>query len=118
MANKRELKKRIKALCGDLASDALIATVLFPDKVETERINLIINEIAALQEDTLALTSFVYDRGRKDFANEGEYHRARRAYFATAYRKLNKDFIDRAIEIVRQLNEAVPEDARKAVSRV
>ena len=118
MANKRGLKKRIKYICGDLASDALIASVLFPEKVDENKINAIINEIVALQEDTLALTSFVFDRGRREFANDGEYRAARKNYFSVAFKKLNKDFIERALEIVKQLNEVVPVDARRAVSKV
>lgn len=116
MANKRNLKKNIYAVCGDLASDALLAACLFEDKVDREKINAIINEIAALQEDTLRLVSFGYDKGARDFASAADYHAARRKYFATAYSKLNKDFVERAIAIVDQLNEVVPEEARKAVS--
>lgn len=117
MANKRDLKKRIQTVCGDIASDALIASVLFSDKVDSERINIIINEIAALQEDSIALASFSFDRSRRDFNSEKEYRHARRSYFATAYKKLNKEFIERAIEIVKQLNDVVPEEARKVVSQ-
>lgn len=116
MANKRDLKKSIREICGDLAMNALLARMAFPDKVDENAINSIINEIAALQEDTIALSSFSYDKTPKSFATPAEYRRARRAYFATAYKKLDKDFLDRAIEILKQLNEAVPSEVRKAVS--
>ena len=118
MANKRNLKKSVYTVCGDLASDALLASILFEDKVDGNKINTIINEIAALQEDTLALVSFSYDKTPRDFESNAAYRKARHKYFSTAYKKLNKDFLDRAIEIVKQLNEAVPEDARRVVSKL
>lgn len=116
MANVREFKKRISLICEELATDALIAQTLFPDKIDESRINAIINEIAALQDDTIVLTNFSFDKGRKQFENEKAYRRARHEYFKTAYKKLEKDFVERANEIIKQLNEAVPTEARKVVS--
>lgn len=116
MANKRDLKKRIKLICGELASDTLLASTFFCDKVDTNKLNLLINEIAALQEDTLAFATFSFDRTPRDFDSLADYHKERRKYFAVAYKKLDKDFIDRAVEIVNQLNEAIPNDVRKEVS--
>ena len=116
MANKRDLKKRVRMVCGDLASDALLASVLFTDKVDREKINKIINDIAELQEKTLARISFSYPKSRRDFETVAEYNRAHREYYATAFNKLNKDFLDEALEIVKHLNDVVPADARKVVS--
>lgn len=116
MANLRYLKKRIDIVCEDLATDALIAQALFPEKINEDSINAIINEIAALQEDTHALVKITFDKGRKEFEHEGAYRRARRTYFKVAYEKLNKEFVDRAIAIVDQLNEVVPEEVRKKVT--
>lgn len=116
MANKREFKKRVRTICGELASDAMIAATLFPKEVNREKVNILINEIAALQEDTIALTSFSFDKAPRDYESLAVYHSERRKYFATAYKKLNKDFIDRALEIVKQLNDVVPENARRTVS--
>lgn len=118
MANLRDLKKHVRIVCGDLAGDALLAAAIFPEKVDSERINSIINEIAALQEDTIALMSINFDRGRRDFVSPKEYRKERRKYFEVAFKKLEKDFLDRAIEIVNQLNDSVPADARKSVSEL
>lgn len=115
MANKRQLKKRVYSICGDLASDALIAGMLFKE-VNKEKINKIINDIADLQESTLAKATFSFDKAPRDFDNRAEYNKAHRKYFTEAYNRLNKEFIDRASKIVDELNEAVPADARKIVS--
>lgn len=115
MSNKRQLKKRIYSICGDLASDAIIASVLFKE-VDRERINEIVNDIAELQGDAISKVSFSFDKAPRDFENRAEYRKARHKYYAAAYARLNKQFLDRAIEIVKLLNDVVPEDARKIVS--
>ena len=117
MANLRDFKKEVNYVCEDLATDALIASQLFPEKIDFNRVNAIINEIAALQDDTFKLLKISFDKGRKEFATLREYRRARSAYFTTAFNKLKKDFVDRANAIIDQLNEAVPEEARKAVTK-
>lgn len=116
MANIRDLKRSIVAVCDDLATDALIASVAFGDKVDAAKIDGIINEIMALQQDTLALTKISFDRSVKSFASKKEYADARRRYFKLAFTKLQKDFLDRSIEITKQLNDAVPEEVRKVIS--
>lgn len=116
MANKRYLKKRIDHVCCDLSTDAFLAAEFFGDKVDAKKLNAIINEIAALEADTIALTSFTFDRTPSQFESMKEYRKARRKYYSTAYNKLNKDFIERAVAIVDQLNAAVPEDVRKVIT--
>ena len=66
MATKRQLKKRICCVCGDLASDILLASHLF-EGVDRKKVNEIVNEIAALQEDALAKATFSFDKAVKDF---------------------------------------------------
>lgn len=116
MAKLRDLKKQIRLVCGDLATDALIAKQMFPTKVDGNQVDAIINEIAALQGDTLALCNIKFDKGRKAFADSKTYRKARYEYFAVAYNKLKKDFLERANSIVDQLNAVVPQEAREAVT--
>jgi len=115
MATKRQLKKRISCVCGDLASDILIASHLF-DGVDTKRVNEIINEIAALQEDARAKISFSFDKTPKDFDTPTAYRIARRRYNAKAFAQLRKEFGERAMAIVKQMNETIPADVRKLLT--
>lgn len=115
MATKRQLKKRISCVCGDLASDILLASHLF-DNVNREKVDEIINEIASLQENTRAKATFAFDKTEKDFETKAAYRAARRRYNATAYAKLRKDFGEQAMSIVKQMNEAIPADIRKKLS--
>ena len=118
MANKRTLKKSIRTICGEIAGEALIASYLYADKIDQNKIDGIINEVAALQDDTINLTSFNFDKTERSFESKRDYRKARREYYAIAYKKLEKDFLDRATEIVKQLNDAVPAEVRKAVSKL
>ena len=115
MSNIRNFKKNIYTICGDIAADALLAAYIFPKEVKKEAIDNIINELAALQEDTVALAAISFDRNEKSFENRAEYRKARHQYFKTAFNKLEKEFLDRAMEIVKQLNDAVPHDVRKVI---
>ncbi|MFG6386422.1 MAG: hypothetical protein K1V80_08140 [Muribaculaceae bacterium] len=114
MPNKRQLKKRISYVCGDLAGD-LILSSYYVKGIDRNQVNKILTEIAELQEDSRAKVSFGFDKARKSFENEQAYNRARRSYNKSAFLKLRKEFADRAIEIVKQMNELIPADVRKSV---
>jgi len=115
MANKRQLKKRISRVCGDLAADLLLASYLF-DGVDREKVSNIINEIASLQEDSLAKASFSFDKVVRDYDTRSDYRTARRIYNAKAFAQLRKEFGERAMAIVKLMNEAVPADVRKMLT--
>lgn len=108
MANLRNFKNNIREICGDLAADTLIAATIYGNQIDTARLNDILNELAALQEDTIALTKLSFDRSESAFENRGEYRKERRKYYKMAFAKLEKEFLDRAIEISKQIAGAIP----------
>ena len=116
MANKRTLKKRISNICGDLAADMLLASHF--ENVDYENVRKVVTEIAALQQNTLSHASFAFDKVAKDFENRAAYNRARSKYNAAAYRQLKADFQAKAVEIVKEMNLAIPADVREAVTRL
>lgn len=115
MANKRQLKKRIQYVCGDMAADLLQAYYLC-DNIKDEDVNKLLNEIAFLQDSATAKASFFFDKVKKDFANPADYNKAHEAYNKKAFGTLREDFAAKANEIVKQMNGLVPADVRKAVS--
>lgn len=114
MANKRQLKKSIRNFCGAAASEILIARAAFPS-VERRKVYDILKELAALQGATLNRINLTFDKTPSAFESTRAYSAARRAYFRAAYGKLLKEFDDRMLEIVKKMNEALPEDARKEI---
>ena len=118
MSNKRALKKRISEVCGDIARDAMLAAAIYRKDIDTKKIDDVLRNLAELQEETLVKSNFSFDKSEREFETRAAYRKARRDYFATAYDKLNKDFVERAVAIVKELNEAVPTEARKQVSEL
>ncbi len=114
MANKRQLKKNIAYVCGELAAEILIAYHLSKD-VERSAVEAIINDIAELQAGTIAKVTFAFDKTKKDFENAGEYNKAHAKYYAAAYAKLREEFTAKAADIVAEMNKAVPAESRKLV---
>lgn len=115
MSSKRQLKKRINAICNDLANDIQHAAYLYPGMDEEKALTLL-TDIATLKIDSLSKVTFAYDKCAKEFDTKHAYHKARHAYKAAAYAKLRKEFADKAFEIVKRMNELVPADVRELVS--
>ncbi len=117
MANKRQLKKSIAAVCGELASEILLAYYM-TDSVDRATVDSIVCDIAELQSEALSNATFAYDKVSKDFANRAEYNKARHQYNVKAYAKLREDFNTKALAIVKAMNAAVPADARELVNKL
>ncbi len=113
MANKRQIKKHIRYVCGDIAAELLIARHVF-DGFDDEKVNAIINDIASLQIESIKNVTFDFDKARRSFEHEGAYRKARNAYFRQAYKTLLADFNNSVQEIVRSMNEAMPQEVKDA----
>ncbi|MBD5183152.1 MAG: hypothetical protein HDS99_05100 [Bacteroidales bacterium] len=114
MSNKRELKKYIVNTCGALAADMIMTGYIF-SAVEPTDVQKIINHIATLQAESLAKCSLSFDKTPRDFETGAQYHKARKQYFAAAYSKLLKDFNAEVSAIVKEMNEAIPEEVKTAL---
>lgn len=116
MATKRDLKKFIRNTCGALAAEIILARAAFPS-IERAKVYDIVSDIAALQVNTLPKVSIAYDKKPTDFTNLAEYHKARHAYYATAYDHLLESFEAQVAEIVTKMNAALPEDVRATIKK-
>lgn len=113
MTNKRQLKKHVKYVCGELAAEILIARSLY-DGFNDDAVSNIIAKIAELQVETLKNISFSFDKARRDYDNMHNYTKARAQYFGAAYNKLETTFNEKVSEIVKDMNAAMPASLRKA----
>lgn len=98
MANKRDLKKYIRTVCGDLAAEIITAYHSF-EGVDSKTVGTIVGKIAELQCGTLAKASVSVDKSKKS---------AR-----AAYQTLTKEFNEAVCGIVAEMNAAMPAEARK-----
>lgn len=113
MANKRSLKKQIRYICGDLAGECIFAREIIPG-IDHDKANGIIIDIAALQSEVLAKTTFAFDKSVRDFETRHEYRTARHAYFQTAYRTLTAEFNARVDAILKKMNALLSQEQREA----
>lgn len=113
MANKRQLKKSIRFICGDLAGECLLARQLMPN-ADKEKLNQAIIEIANLQDETLSNITFSFDKTPRDFSDKKAYNAAKYAYYHTAFSKLIDHFNDSVKQIVHLMNEALPNAQKEA----
>lgn len=104
MQSKRDLKKQIRYICGDLVGECLlIGEVCEEEKLDD--LNQLIVDLAVLQEGTIAKTNFCFDKSRKEFASAHEYRKARTKYVHEAYRTLHKQFNESLKDAVHRMNE-------------
>lgn len=107
MANKRDLKKSIKYICSDLASECVFAIELMPN-IDKTKMGEVINEIAKLQFSTIEHLTFSFDKSPKDFSDAKAYKKAKAEYFKKAYESIEKEFNEKVEIIVKSMNSALP----------
>jgi len=113
MANKRNLKKQVRYICGDLATECLIAAEYVKD-IDKEKMRDIVARIAVLQENALKNISFSFDKVPSDFTSLKDYNTARAKYFRQAFHAYHSKFNSRVMEIVKEMNAALPAEAKEA----
>lgn len=113
MANKRNLKKQVRYICGDIATECMLASTCI-DGVDAKEMGRIVAEIAHLQEVALSSVSFSFDKVRSDFASKADYRKARSTYNRKAFTALREKFNNRIREIVKEMNAALPQAAKDA----
>ncbi len=111
MANKRQLKKYIRYTCGDIAAEILTASHLYPS-IDKKAVHAIVNDIATLQCDSLANTTFAFDKSRADFETAAAFRKAYSEYNRKAYGKLLENFNSEINKIIKAMNAVLPEDVR------
>lgn len=113
MPSIKKFKKQVRYACGDLAAETLVASY-YINGFSREDAHRIICDVAALQTDTVSKCKFYFDKSRRDFDNDAEYRKARRTYFKAAFAKLRQNFNLRMEEIVKEMNKALPTEAKEA----
>lgn len=116
MANKRNLKKQISYICGDVATECLIAAE-YVKGINVDEMRNIVCKLAVLQENALKSVTFAFDKTPAEFASRADYNKARSAYFKTAYKALRDKFNTRILEIVKEMNAALPQEVKDANKR-
>lgn len=113
MANKRQLKKHIRYVCGDLAAEIMIASHALKG-FDRDEVSRIVGRIASLQVSSLRHCSFNFDKASRDFESPAAYRRERSAYNRKAFARLRSEFRENVLSIVKDMNAAMPAEVREA----
>lgn len=112
MSSKRDLKKLVRYMCGDMAAECIIAKNVIPG-ADAKALSDLVIKIARLQDATLRKISFAFDKTPSDFDGIDAYKKARASYMLKAFRSLKVDFNNQVLSIVKEMNAAVPHTASK-----
>ena len=107
MANKRNLKKQIRYICGDIAGESLLAKNLIPG-VDSKAMTDVIVKVAELQSTALCRTNIAFDKTPKEFENKARYNAAKAKYYRQAFGKLSESFNNQVLSVVKEMNAAMP----------
>lgn len=106
MASKRDLKKSIKFICGDIAGECLFSETAFG--LDEQKIAQVIINLAELQDNSIANVSFSYDKSSKEFESYKEYRKAKAKYNKLAFNALKEQFNKNLQAIVKDMNSLMP----------
>jgi len=116
MANKRDLKKFIRNTCGNIALDMVIVGEHF-SQIDKQDVEKTVFDCAVLQTTSISRMGIIFDRSVADFASKGEYAAARRKYYRSAYKALLVQFDKDVAELVKKMNQALPEEVRQSLKK-
>lgn len=104
MANKRNLKKNIKNICGDIAGEAIFACYTY-ENIDVAKMNDAVIALADLQESSIVKVSVSYDKNLNSFGKDKKaYNKAKSAYFQSCYKALIVQFNDTLKQILADMN--------------
>ncbi len=115
MSSKRNLKKLVRCMCGDMAAECIIAKTVVPG-IDPDVMSALVIKIACLQDQTLRKFTFCYDKVSADFESPAAYRKARHEYMVRAYRSIKTEFNKQVDDIVKEMNAALPQ-AQKELNR-
>lgn len=111
MANKRQLKRSIKFICGDVAGECLFSE--FAMQADGRKMSQIIVDLADLQDDTIRKVSVAFDKSAGSSKDKKEYKKAKRNYYKKAYSTLKQQFNEGLEGIVKDINSLIPQEQKE-----
>jgi hypothetical protein len=114
MASKRDLKKYIRFVCGDVAGECLVAECSIKS-IDSDKMKEVIVKLANLQEDCLDKVNVSFDKNLKSFGNDKkEFVKARSAYYKACYNAVIEQLNNGIEDVVKDMNAILPEDQKEA----
>lgn len=113
MANKREFKKYVNAVCDNIISDMTYASLTL-EGVDTKAIDDCCIDILKAGSLAIMKSNVKFDKTERAFDNKADYNKAKFHFFRELYKKTNKEFAASLNEAIKKFNTAVPSAAKEA----
>ena len=116
MANKREFKKYVNAVCESIINDMMTA-YYHVEEVDKTAVEAAVADILMATENAILKSGIKFDKTASAFDTEFAYHNAKRNFFKSLYRKINKEFSNNVNAAIKKFNAAIRasiKDANKA----
>lgn len=113
MANKRDFKKSVDAVGAAICNEMMSAyyNIEGIDKnAVSEAIQKVLSAVVKAKDNS----NIFFDKGVKAFADHQEYSKAKKSYFKALFNKIHTEFTEEINVALKQFNNAVPADVKKA----
>lgn len=112
MANKREFKKALDFMGGELCENMML-TYVNEEKSDKKKISEAIGKILAATDSARKNANIFFDRGPKGYADRKAYSKEKRNFFKTLFDKIVTDYNEAISESLKIFNSALPESVKE-----
>lgn len=110
--NKQQFKKAAEAAGASICEEMM--TVYYNVKgVDKDKISQAVAKTLGATAAAKSNANVFFDRGRKAFASDAEYSKAKAEFFKKLFKKIRDDFNKEISEALKLFNEAVPAEVKE-----
>lgn len=113
MANKRDFKKSVDAV-GAAVCNEMMTTYYNVEGADKEAIADAIQKVLGAVVNAKNNANIFFDKGVKAFADIQEYSKSKKVFFKALFFKIHSEFGAVINEALKQFNNAIPEEVKKA----
>lgn len=111
--NKQQFKKAVEAVGASICNEMM--TVYYNEKgVDQDKISRAVAKVLGATAAAKSNANVFFDKGRKAFASDQEYSKAKHEFFKKLFNKIHEDFNKEISDALKLFNEAVPQAVKDA----
>lgn len=111
--NKQQFKKAAEAVGASICNEMM--TVYYNEKgVDQDKISRAVAKVLGATAAAKSNANVFFDKGRKAFASDQEYSKAKHEFFKKLFNKIHEDFNKEISDALKLFNEAVPQAVKDA----
>lgn len=111
--NKQQFKKAVEAIGASVCDEMM--TVYYNEKgVDQDKISKAVAQMLGATAAAKSNANVFFDKGRKAFASDKEYMKAKHEFFKKLFNKIHEDFNRELSAALKLFNEAVPAEVKEA----